>query len=121
MMNMLSSQLVFEGNVSKEEVVSGLATLANVCLDMVEKDKFTDRDLNMLCLRAMTAAIILVDHISDNGVFCKRSPINIKSAILILKMKVDDLGTDGLINALKYTTRHLKDPETPASITALFE
>lgn len=60
------------------DVVLGLSMLANVCLDMVEKNMFENNDdLNMFCLRAMCAAIVVVDHTSDNGVFCRKSPINV--------------------------------------------
>jgi len=119
MMNMLSNQLVPEIQVSRAEVVNGLSMFANVCLDMVEKQKFQDRELNIFCLRAMTASIILVDHISEEGVFCKKTPINIKQAIAILKLKVDELQTLGLINTLKYTTKHLNDEDTPEAILDL--
>jgi len=119
LMNMLSSQLVNIGGVTKDEIVNGLAILANVCLDMVEKEKFNDRDLNLFCLRAMTASIVLVDHLSEEGVFCKGSPVNIRQAITILKTKVDELQTVGLINALKYTTRHLNNENTPEAIIEL--
>jgi len=119
MMNMLSSQLVNEIKVSKQEVVSGLSLFANVCLDMVEKERFNDKQLNIFCLRAMTSAIILVDHISDEGVFCRKTPVNIRQAIGILKAKLDLLQTTGLINALKYTTKHLNDEETPEAILEL--
>jgi len=119
LMNMLSTQLVFEGGVSKDEIIGGLASLANVCLDMVEKERFNDRDLNIFCLRAMTSAIVLIDHLSEDGVFCRRSPVNIKQAIIILKNKVDELQTVGLVNALKYTTRHLNDEDTPDVILEL--
>jgi hypothetical protein len=121
MMTMVSSRLDFVRGSSKGEVILGLSCFANVCLNMVEKAKFTDRDMNIYCLRAMTAAIILCDHISENGVFCRRSPINIRNAVLILKNKADELGTTGLINSLKYTSKHLKDEDTPEAITALFE
>jgi len=119
MMNMLSTQLVPEIQVSKPEVVGGLAMFANVCLDMVEKQKFNDRDLNIFCLRAMTASIILVDHISEDGVFCRRTPVNIRQAIVLLKQKVDEYQTLGLINTLKYTTKHLNDEDTPEAILEL--
>jgi len=119
MMNMLNTQLVPDIQVSKGEVVSGLATFANVCLHMVEQGTFTDRELNIYCLRAMTASIILVDHISEEGVFCKKTPVNIRQAIQILKNKVDVYQTTGLINALKYTTKHLNDEATPEIIINL--
>jgi len=120
MMN-LFTQLVQEQDfgVSKEEIVRGLSLFSNVCLDMVEGQKFEDPQLNIFCLRAMTASIILVDHIADDGVFCRRSPVNIKNAIIILRDKQDEFGTGGLINALKYTTRHLNDPDTPNAIKNL--
>jgi len=104
--------------ISKDDIIHGLSLLANVCLDMVEKGSFDDNQLNMFCLRAMTAAIILVDHIADAGVFLRKSPVNIKNAIIVLRDR-QDLGTQGLTNALKYTTRHLNDPDTPNAIRNL--
>jgi len=118
MMNMLSTQSKL-GGLSSDIVVAGLSTFANVCLDMVEKNSFNDPNLNIYCLRAMTAAIILVDHISPEGVFCRRSLVNIKQAITLLREKENELETLGLINSLKYTTRHLKDEETPEMILEL--
>jgi len=122
MMNILSSQLVVDGmGVSKEDIILGLASFANVCEDMVERGVYPDRNLNIYCLRAMTATIILIDHLNEEGVFSRRSPVNIKSAIQLLKDKTDEFETQGLINSLKYTTRHLQDPDTPSAITELFE
>jgi len=120
MMNMLSSRLTFN-NSSKDDIVQGLSLYANVCLNMVEKDHIKEKETQLYCLRAMTADIILCDHISENGVFCRKSPVNIKSAVLVLKGKADELGTTGLINSLKYTSKHLKDPDTPVTISDLFE
>jgi len=120
LMNKLTSLVKDQDfGISKDDIVLGLSLLANVCLDMVEKGLFDDNQINMFCLRAMTAAIILVDHISDVGVFCRKSPVNIKNAIIILRDKQEDLGTQGLINALKYTTRHLNDQDTPNAIKNL--
>jgi len=122
MMNMLT-QLVKEQNlgVANEEIVAGLSLLANVCLDMVENNRFPDDpELNLFCLRAMTAAIVLVDHVSENGgVFSRRSPVNIKTAILTLREKDATLGTEGLLNCLKYTTQTLNSEATPTSIKNL--
>jgi len=120
MMNMLTTLVSSQDfAVSKDEVIQGLSLYANVCLDMVEKRKFDDASLNMFCLRAMTAAIVLIDHISDLGVFYRKSPVNIKNAILTLRDKQDELGTGGLLNVLKYSTKHLNDAETPSTIKNL--
>ena len=40
---------------------------------------------NNLCAYAMAGAIILFDHMDTMSVFAKRSPINIKACINILK------------------------------------
>ena len=51
--------------------------MANVCQDMVAKKKFQPDQTNMFCLRAMTGAIILFDHLHAQGAFVKKSPINV--------------------------------------------
>jgi len=120
MMKMLT-QLVREQDlgITKEEIIQGLSLLANVCLDMVEKQMFQDVETNTYCLRSMIASIILLDHLTDNGIFCRKSTVNIKNAIIILREKQDEFNTVGLINALKFTTIHLNDPETPITIKNL--
>jgi len=72
----------------------------------------------MFCLRAMTGSIILFDHLHSIGAFAKKSPINIKGCINVLKTYTTS-PTDGLLNALRFTTIHLNEPETPASIKQL--
>jgi len=119
MMYMLTQLVKDQQGISSDEIISGLSLFANVCLDMVEKNIFDNPNLNIFCLRAMTASIILVDHIAVEGVFCRKSPVNIKNAIITLRDKQDELTTNGLINALKYTTKHLNDQETPNTIKNL--
>jgi hypothetical protein len=104
--------------VDKQQVVSGFSLMANVCLDMVEKARFKNIKTNMFCLRGMTGAILLVDHVDEHGAFQKKSTINMKGAISQLK-SFTEASTDGLLNALRYTTKHLNDPDTPAAIKNL--
>jgi len=66
----------------------------------------------------MTGAILLVDHVDEHGAFQKKSTINMKGAISQLK-SFTEASTDGLLNALRYTTKHLNDPDTPAAIKNL--
>lgn len=99
----------------------------------------------MLSLRAMVGSIILYDHVSEQGAFVKKSPINVRTIHLILSpssfllyaiadnqqqvkgcihvlktfQPTTDQSTDGLLNALRFTTIHLNDPETPGSIKQL--
>jgi len=107
--------LTTDTSVPREHVTSALATLANVCHDMVQQEKFTQENYNMLSLRAMVGSIILYDHISEQGAFVKKSLINIKGCIIVLK-NYQKTNTAGLLNALRNCTKHLNDPETPASI-----
>jgi len=110
--------LTADTSVPRENVTSALATLANVCHDMVEGHKFQQEHYNLLSLRAMVGSIILYDHVSEQGAFVKRSPINIRGCISVLK-NYQQHNTDGLLNALRFTTIHLNDPETPGAIKQL--
>jgi len=106
--------------INKAQVVAGFSLMANVCLDMVEKNKFENSKTNMFCLRGMTGSIILVDHLDAVGAFHKRTAINVKGAITKLK-NFTEVSTDGLLNALRYTTVHLNDAETPQTIKLLLQ
>ena len=109
-----------ESVVSRENVTEALSTMANVCHEMVLNKKFPSDDTNMFCLRCMTGSIILFDHLHAQGAFSKRSPIHIKGCITVLKNFTGG-PTDGLLNALRFTTIHLNDPETPANIKHLLD
>jgi len=106
--------------INKQQVIAGFSLMANVCLDMVEKNKFQNVKTNMFCLRGMTGSIVLVDHLDPQGAFHKRSTINVKGAITKLKNFTED-ATEGLLNALRYTTVHLNDPETPPTVKLLLQ
>jgi len=105
-------------SVSRENVTSSLGTMANVCYSMVANHKFSSDNTNMFCLRAMTGAVILYDQLDPQGAFCKKSPINIRGVINVLKTYTTS-PTDGLLNALRFTTLHLNDPQTPNAIKQL--
>lgn len=95
------------------------------------------------CLRVMVGVIILYDHVHPSGAFCKGSKIDvsrffykkqmrltsmrkaefiifiyfqIKGAIKVLKDQHSSQMVVNLLNALRYTTKHLKDDTTPKAI-----
>jgi len=119
MMKVLSETTVkflsTDQSVPRENVTSALATLANVCQDMVSGKRFEKLESVLLSLRAMVGSIILYDHVSEQGAFVKRSPIKIKDCIQVLK-DYTDANMDGLLNALRFTTIHLNDAETPGGV-----
>jgi len=108
-----------DSSISRDNVSLALGTMANVCQSMIEKKiQFKQVNTVIFCLRAMTGSIILYDHVSPNGAFGKKSCINIKGCITALKNSSD---TSSLLNALKYTTQHLNDPDTPSSIKGMLD
>eukprot|EP00008_Paramoeba_atlantica_P010639 CAMPEP_0201476638 /NCGR_PEP_ID=MMETSP0151_2-20130828/1796_1 /ASSEMBLY_ACC=CAM_ASM_000257 /TAXON_ID=200890 /ORGANISM="Paramoeba atlantica, Strain 621/1 / CCAP 1560/9" /LENGTH=320 /DNA_ID=CAMNT_0047857063 /DNA_START=86 /DNA_END=1048 /DNA_ORIENTATION=- len=111
-------------SVPQDNLTTALALMASVCEDMVTNKRFQKDDTNMFCLRCMTGAIILYDHLHSHGAFSKKSGIPIRACITILKTYQPQSGgstTDGLLNALRFTTVHLNDPETPNNIKQLLE
>ncbi|KAF2078540.1 hypothetical protein CYY_000164 [Polysphondylium violaceum] len=104
--------------VPRDNVTTALSTMANVCHDMVDKKKFNNEEINMFCLRAMVGSIILFDHIHPQGAFVKKSPINMKGCIVTLK-ETNASSSPGLLNALRFTTIHLNDADTPGAIKQL--
>jgi len=111
-----SKFLSTDSSVNRESVGNALAMMANVCQAMVANKKFQSDSTNMFCLRAMTGATILFDHVDTIGAFHRKTPINIKGIINTLKTYTNSpttSPTDGLLNALRFTTVHLNDPATP--------
>jgi len=105
-------------SLPRENVTAALATMSNVCQGMVANKKFASDNTNIFCLRAMTGAIILFDHIDAQGAFSKKSPINIRASVNLLKTYTTS-PTDGLLNAIRFTTVHLNDAQTPNAIKQL--
>ena len=125
MMNVINGTtakfLLNHQSISSESVTAALQIMANVCEEMVREKKFASDQTNMFCLRCMVGAIILFDHVDGNGAFGKKSPINMRGCITSLKEYRGAAPTDGLLNALRFTTVHLNDPETPAAIKHLLD
>jgi hypothetical protein len=66
----------------------------------------------------MVGVIILYDHVHPSGAFIKSSHIDIKGSIRVLKDQTPSI-VDGLLNALRYTTKHLNDENTPKQVKNL--
>uniref|UniRef100_A0A674MLW8 Family with sequence similarity 49 member A n=2 Tax=Takifugu rubripes TaxID=31033 RepID=A0A674MLW8_TAKRU len=107
-----------------EKTTDCLSTMANVCRIMLEtpeySSRFSSEDTLLFCMRVMVGVIILYDHVHPNGVFIKSSTIDIKSSLKVLKDQPADK-VEGLLNALRYTTKHLNDESTPKNILMLLQ
>jgi len=103
---------------SQDPVANLLSTMANSCMGLVKYKKFSTPESNLLCVRAMTGSIVLYDHLMGN-VFSKRSPVAIRDCINILKKNFEKRDSEGLLNAIRYSTISFRI--APESIQALLE
>ncbi|XP_013788168.2 protein FAM49B-like [Limulus polyphemus] len=105
-----------------ENTTETLGTMAKVCQRMVENPGFCSRFKNeetiLFVLRVMVGVIILYDHVHPVGAFTKTSHIDVKGSIKVLKEQPPNV-VEGLLNVLRYTTRHLNDESTPKHIKGL--
>ncbi|MEE6484362.1 hypothetical protein FKM82_013849 [Ascaphus truei] len=107
-----------------EDTTDCLSTMACVCRVMLEtpgyRSRFTSTETLLFCMRVMVGVIILYDHVHPVGAFAKTSKIDMKGCIKVLKEQ-PSTSTEGLLNALRYTTRHLHDDTTSKQIRALLQ
>uniref|UniRef100_A0A914UQ45 CYRIA/CYRIB Rac1 binding domain-containing protein n=1 Tax=Plectus sambesii TaxID=2011161 RepID=A0A914UQ45_9BILA len=111
-------------NLPVENTTDTLATMAMVCRCMVETPEFVlrmskEQDTRLFCLRVMVGAIILYDHVHPTGAFARGSAVDIRAAVRVLKNHSHAERVENLLNALRYTTKHLSDPTTPKAIRAI--
>lgn len=106
-----------------ENTTDCLSTMATLCRIMIETPEFYQRFQNpetiLFCQRVMVGCIILYDHVHALGAFSKKNPsIDIRACIKALKLH-DNPHLDGLMNALRYTTKHVNDEDTPKNVKAM--
>ncbi|XP_005101680.1 CYFIP-related Rac1 interactor B [Aplysia californica] len=104
-----------------EQTTDCLSMMANICRVMIENPEYRSRikdDTQLFCLRVMVGVIILYDHVHPVGAFAKTSGIEMKGCIKILKDQ-DHTNVESLLNALRYTTKHLQDDNTPRIIKSM--
>ncbi|XP_051943444.1 CYFIP-related Rac1 interactor B-like [Hippocampus zosterae] len=105
--------------VPVENTTGCLSTMASVCKVMLEtpeyRSRFTSEETLLFCLRVMVGVIILYDHVHPAGAFIKTSNIDMKGCIRVLREQPPG-SVEGLLDALRYTTKHLNDEATPKHI-----
>jgi len=128
MMNTIKETIVkflnkdeLEGPSLRQNVNTALAFIANICQRIVSKNQCSESYI-IFCLRCMTASVILYDNLDPKGAFHKRSPILIRRCVLLLKDRLPtEPKIESLLNALRFTTTHLQDEETPSGIKQLLQ
>uniref|UniRef100_A0AAQ5ZWC6 CYRIA/CYRIB Rac1 binding domain-containing protein n=1 Tax=Amphiprion ocellaris TaxID=80972 RepID=A0AAQ5ZWC6_AMPOC len=106
-----------------ENTTDCLSTMASVCKVMLEteyRSRFASEETVLFCLRVMVGVIILYDHVHPAGAFVKTSNIDMKGCIRVLKEQPPS-SVEGLLNALRYTTKHLNDETTSKQIKNMLQ
>ncbi|XP_045604314.1 CYFIP-related Rac1 interactor B [Procambarus clarkii] len=105
-----------------ENTTETLGTMAKVCQRMLENPdliaRFRREETQLFILRVMVALIILYDHVHPVGAFVKASNVDVKGCVKVLKDQPAS-SSENLLNALRYTTKHLNDDNTPKQIKML--
>lgn len=119
-----TSQFVNDENV-QDVTTEMLSVIAKVCQKMLTLPELRSRlqyeETELFILRVMVAVVILYDHVHPTGAFAKGTHVDVKGCIKVLREQ-EKSRAEGLLNALRYTTKHLNEETTPKSTkTLLFE
>jgi len=108
-------------SADKARVSPVLAAISSICMSMTSRRTYESGELHTLVIRCMVASIVLYDHIDERGAFHRKSPINVKQVVKVLKQSPQKSTAETLLNVLRYSTRTLNGPETPASTLELIK
>jgi hypothetical protein len=75
-------------------------------------------ETQLLVLRVMVGLVILYDHVHPVGAFVKSSHVDVKGCVRLLQAQ-PPVKAEPLLNALRYTTKHLNDENTPKNLRSL--
>lgn len=110
-----------DGNIGGGAIVADvLAAVANSCYAILKKRLETGRareSSSLQTARAMAVCTVVYDHITDNGVFSKRSTVRVKDIIEMLK---SDFSFDqNMLSLIRYSSKNLSN--APEKIQELLE
>jgi hypothetical protein len=90
------------GSRKSGDILTLLATMANILCSVVMCEKFDRAETNEYCMRAMVGAMVLYDHLdsSSHGAFGPKSRVKTKQCCKLVRGRVE------FCNMLKYSTKH---------------
>ena len=107
--------------ITLDHATECLCTMASICRvineNPVYKTRFQNEETVIFTLRVMVGVIILYDHLHPVGAFAKKAAIDMRSSIRVIKEHPSC--AVGLINALKFNTKHFNDEATPRATKTL--
>lgn len=75
-------------------------------------------ETHLLLLRVMVGLVILYDHVHPVGAFARGAHVDVKGCVRLLQAQ-PAIKAEPLLNALRYTTKHLNEDNTPKNIRNL--
>ena len=106
------------GSPEFNQVLTLFGSVSDVATSILKKHKFDNEKPNKLCLRCIVGAVLIIDNISPQGAFLPKSSFHIKDAMDVL-VNFQPKQTN-LIDAIKYSSKHLKDPNSDPKIKQMF-
>lgn len=105
-------------DTSNSEITQILSLLANSCCKGLKAQSFQHGQVD-IAARAMTSAVLIFDHVDDATAFSRKSPINIKGIINVIKKDLSVELMNICLSSIKYSTKNVND--APESIQNLLE
>uniref|UniRef100_T1H1S9 CYRIA/CYRIB Rac1 binding domain-containing protein n=1 Tax=Megaselia scalaris TaxID=36166 RepID=T1H1S9_MEGSC len=117
-----TSKFVHDNSNDVENTTETIGTMAKVCLRMLENPKLLQQiereETHLLVLRVMVGLVILYDHVHPVGAFVRGAHVDVKGCVRLLQAQ-PAVKAEPLLNALRYTTKHLNEENTPKNIRNL--
>ena len=101
-----------------EKMLALLGGVSDVCTSMLVHHRFVRDEMNKLLVRGIVGAVLIYDHLSPQGAFVKKkAKFHVKDGMEAL-VHFEPKQTM-LINAIKYSSKHLNDPTSDPKLKAL--
>jgi hypothetical protein len=107
------------GSESLPKLLDVLGGVADICTSLLLNHKHANEDVNKMCLRCIVGATLMIDHLAPTGAFGIKPRFHVKEGMDLLVGYQPR--PSGLINAIKFTSKHLKDEGSDPKIKALFQ
>ena len=102
-----------------QKLLDLLGNVCDICTSILKNHKFEDEKPNKLCLRCIVGATLMYDHLSTTGAFIPKQKFHIREAMeLLVNFEPKQ---NGLINAIKFSSKNLNKEGVDPKISALFQ
>lgn len=101
-----------------EKLLFLFGSVSDVATSILKRHQFDNEKPNKLCLRCIVGAVLIFDHLSPTGCFTSRPLFHVRDAMEVLVNFQPQ--QKSLINAMKFSSKHLGDTNADPKIKQLF-